>query len=337
MRLPVLPAAGAAVLLLCAPAFAAPDVVVSIKPLHSLVASVMGEVGQPKLIVEGVGSPHTYAMKPSNASDLAKADLVFWAGDQLEAFLVKPLETLATTAKVVELIETPGLKRLPYREGGPFEAHGHEDDDHDAAAGDAAHTKSAGQDLHDHAASETGHDHEEHGDGYDMHVWLDPDNARVMAAEIERQLAAMDPENAATYRANTAKLNARLDGLIARTNQTLAGVKGKPFIVFHDAYQYFETRFEMAAAGSITVNPETMPGVQRISEIKTKTAALGATCVFAEPQFEPKLIETVSEGTGARTGTLDPEGAALANGPDLYFQLIDNLATSLSTCLSQPD
>lgn len=321
MRTSFLSAVALGSLLASAPAFAAvPNVVVSIKPLHSLVASVMAGVGEPKLIVDGVGSPHTYSMKPSNASDLAGADLVFWAGDHLEAFLVKPLETLAGKATVVELIEAPGLTRLKFREGGPFDAHTHAGEGHEA-----------GHEAHEEAE----HDHDEH-DGFDMHFWLDPLNAKALTAEIETRLAAADPENAATYKANAEKLDARLDALMAKTQAEIAPVKDKPFIVFHDAYQYFEHRFGVRAAGSITVSPESMPGVQRVAAIQKKVADLGATCVFAEPQFEPKLIAVVTEGTKAHTGTLDPEGAALSNGPDLYFQLIDGIASSLTSCLSQP-
>ncbi|KQT61185.1 MULTISPECIES: zinc ABC transporter substrate-binding protein ZnuA [unclassified Aureimonas] len=331
MRKTLLSAAAVGALLAAAPAFAgAPNVVVSIKPLHSLVASVMAGVGEPKLIVDGVGSPHTYSMKPSNASDLAQADLVFWAGDHLEAFLVKPLETLGGKATVVELIETPGLTKLKFREGGPFEAHTHAGEGHEA--GHEEHEEheaaEAGKDDHDH-------DHDEHG-GFDMHFWLDPLNAKALTAEIEKRLAAADPENASIYEANAEKLDARLDALMEKTKAEVAPVKDKPFIVFHDAYQYFENRFGLRAAGSITVSPETMPGAQRVAAIKQKVSDLGATCVFAEPQFEPKLISVVTEGTKAHTGTLDPEGAALANGPDLYFQLIDGLSSSLKACLSQP-
>lgn len=325
-----------------------PKVAASIKPIHSLVSAVMEGVGEPTLIVDGAGSPHTYSMKPSNAADLDAADIVFWAGDGLEAFLVKPLETLGADARAVALIDAPGLERLAYREGGAFEAHRDADEgevghdhagsegaadavhDHDGEAGNPAHTHEA--DAAVHAAE----DHEEHAHGaYDMHFWLDPQNAKAMVGEIAKTLASTDPANAATYAANASRVDARLDSLIAKTTTDLANVKDKPFVVFHDAYQYYEHRFGVAAAGSITVSPETIPGVRRIAEIQAKVKALGATCVFAEPQFEPKLVSVVTEGTQAHTGVLDPEGAALPNGPDLYFQLIEGLTTSLKDCLSQ--
>jgi len=167
-----------------------------------------------------------------------------------------------------------------------------------------------------------------------MHMWLDPVNAKAMAAEIEKTLAEADPDNAGAYKANLEALNKRLDDLDAKLAETVAPVKDKPFVVFHDAYQYFEHRYKVRVAGSITVSPEVLPGAERLSQIHAKIKELGATCVFAEPQFEPKLINVVIEGTPAKSGTLDPEAGTLDAGPDLYFQLMENIGTSLKTCLS---
>ncbi|MEK1927297.1 MAG: zinc ABC transporter substrate-binding protein ZnuA [Rhizobium giardinii] len=297
-----------------------PNVVVSIKPIHSLVASIMQGLGEPALIVEGAASPHTYSMKPSNASALQNANIVFWVGHGLEAFLEKPLESLGSGAKIVELDDAPGLEKLKFREGGAFEAH--DDGDEHAASAEGGE---------DHAHEE-GHHHEE-GE-FDMHLWLDPVNAKAMAAEIEKTLAAADPDNAATYKSNLDALNMRLDALDKTLTETVAPIKDKPFIVFHDAYQYFEHRYHVKVAGSITVSPEVLPGAERLSEIHAKIVELGATCVFAEPQFEPKLVNVVLEGTPAKPGTLDPEAATLEAGPDLYFQLMQGIGTSLKTCLS---
>ncbi|KRD53442.1 MULTISPECIES: zinc ABC transporter substrate-binding protein ZnuA [Sinorhizobium/Ensifer group] len=328
----------ASTMLLAAPAIAAgPNVVVSIKPIHSLVASIMQGVGEPSLIVEGAASPHTYNMKPSNASALQAAKVVFWVGPGLEAFLDKPLDALSGSAKVVELSEAPGLEKLKFREGGAFEAHDHGDEGH----GDEGHKHAEGETEHDDAAApeaaaghDHGHDHEHgHGDT-DMHMWLDPVNAKAMAAEIEKTLAEADPDNAGAYKANLEALNKRLDDLDAKLAETVAPVKDKPFVVFHDAYQYFEHRYKVRVAGSITVSPEVLPGAERLSQIHAKIKELGATCVFAEPQFEPKLINVVIEGTPAKSGTLDPEAGTLDAGPDLYFQLMENIGTSLKTCLA---
>lgn len=304
------------------------NVVASIKPVHSLVATVMKGVGEPGLIVEGSASPHTYSLKPSQAVMLEKADLVFWVGHELEAFLEKPLETLASKAKSVELIDAPDLVKLPFREGGAFEKHGQGEDGHDDHAQEAGHD-------HDHEKpAEAGH--EEHGHGaFDAHVWLDPANAKAMVHAIEEALVEADPANKEKYEANAAGLMQRLDALTAEIAAQLEPVKGKGFIVFHDAYQYFENRFGVTAAGSITVSPEVMPGAERVAEIRARVKELGAACVFAEPQFEPKLVATVTEGTDARTGVLDPEGGSLEPGNDLYFDLLRKLSTSLRECLIQ--
>jgi len=304
-------------------------VVVSIKPLHSIVSAVMQGVGEPKLIVQGAGSEHVYSLKPSDAEAIEHAKVIFWAGPSMETFLDKPIDTLGEGAKVVALGEADGLTRLKFREGGPFEAHDHgHEEGHDHAHDDK---------KHDHAAeaSETGHDHHHAHDEYDLHFWLDPQNGKVLAANIAKTLAESDPEHAAQYEKNARDYGEKVDALTREIASELEPVKDKPFIVFHDAYQYFENRFGVKAAGSITVSPEKAPGAARIKEIHDKIKSLGAACVFSEPQFEPKLVKTVIDGTDAKTGVLDPLGAELKDGPDLYPQLIRNLADSLKTCLSK--
>ena len=317
----------------------APSVVVSIKPIHSLVSAIMQGVGEPSLIVEGAASPHTYSLKPSNATALQDADVIFWVGHGLEAFLEKPLESLGGKATVVELEDAPGLEKLPFREGGPFEAHTHEGEEgHDHAHEGHSHDT----DGHDHAKEAEGHEHgeeaghegHEHGE-FDMHLWLSPENARAIAAEAAKVLAEKDPANAETYNKNLAGLNEKLAALDKELAETVAPIKDKPFIVFHDAYQYFEHHYGVLAAGSITVSPETLPGAERLTQIRDKVKTLGATCVFAEPQFEPKLVNVVIEGTPAKSGTLDPEAATLDPGPDLYFTLMKSIATSLRDCLGK--
>ena len=345
------------------------NVVASIKPIHSLVAAVMEGVGEPGLIVKGAGSPHTYSMRPSEAAMLQDADVVFWVGRDLEPFLEGPLENIAGSAKTVELLDAHNLVKLEFREGGAFDEHdhGHGDDrghgGHDHAGHDhaehdhAEHGHSHDHDEHkhdDHAEHDHGHDHghghaehaghghDDHGHddhaghahgAFDPHIWLDPVNAKVLVQEIEEALAAADPDHAATYDANAEAVTAKLDALISDVEAEVAGLSDKGFIVFHDAYHYFEERFGLEAAGSITVSPEVMPGAERVAELRDKVQDLGATCIFSEPQFEPRLVQTISEGTGARSGVLDPLGADLTDGPDLYFQLIRNMATSFRTCL----
>ena len=301
------------------------SVVTSIKPVHSLVSSVMQGVGSPTVIIEGAGSPHTYSLKPSQAKQLQDADLVFWMGDELETFLEGPIQNIAKNAKSIKLIESHGLKKIKFREGGMFDEHDdhghdkHAKDDHD----DHGHDKHAKDDHDDHGHSE-----------FDPHVWLDPINAKAIVHEIEEALVKADPKNAKKYEANANRLNGELDQLVKELRAQLQPVQEKGFIVFHDAYQYFEQRFGVSAIGSITVSPEVMPGAERVSVLRKKIRDLKATCVFSEPQFEPKLVTTLVENTSARTGVLDPLGASLTKGPNLYFQLVREMARSMKECLS---
>ncbi|PZP51731.1 MAG: zinc ABC transporter substrate-binding protein [Agrobacterium fabrum] len=320
--------ASAAIAAAASGATAAPNVVVSIKPVHSLVAAIMQGVGEPELIVDGAASPHTYNLRPSNARKLEKADVVFWVGPGLEAFLEKPLEALASKATVVELEDAEGLEKLPFREGGPFEAH---DDGEESSGAHDGHAEQEG--AHDHGHDHAQDDDRDHG-AYDTHPWLDAANAKAIVQTIETALIAADAGNAATYQANTKKLLADLDALDAELAETVKPVKDKPFIVFHDAYQYFERRYGVKAVGSITVSPETLPGADRVKQMQEKVRQLGATCVFAEPQFEPKLVSVITEGTAAKSATLDPEAATLEPGPELYFKLMRGIAGSLRDCLS---
>ena len=307
-------------------------VVVSIKPIHSLVAGVMEGVGSPSLIVKGAASPHTFSLTPSQAKNLYNAHLVFWVGHELEAFLEKPLSTLSANAKQVELLEVPGLTKHHFREGGAFEEHAHEEE-HEHKNEHKHEQNTAGKKdehgAHDHGSHEKHHDEE-----VDPHFWLDPENAKIIVHYVAHILSEYDPKNAALYEGNEQRLNAKLVALIGEVQNTLAPIKGKEFIVFHDAYQYFENRFDIVASGSITINPDLPPSVGRIQEIRNKIKELGAICVFSEPQFEPKIIRTVMEGTSAKTGVLDPLGASMTDGSELYFELIRGMAHSLKDCLS---
>ncbi len=303
-----------------------PEVIASIKPIHSLAAAVMAGIGTPELLVEGAASPHSYAMRPSDAARLNDARVVFWIGPALETFLVKPIGSLAGDAAVLELEEIPGLVLLPLREGGVWAPHAHDGEAH--AHEDEAHAHE------EHAAEEQEDEVHAHAAGaIDAHLWLDPANARTIAAAMAETLAVADPANAAAYRANAATLAARIDALDGELAARLAPVRERPFIVFHDAYQYFEAHYGLAAAGSIMVSPDQPPGARRLSEIRATIAARGAACVFREPQIEPALIELVTEGSGARQGELDPEAAALTPGAELYFEMMRGLARSIAECL----
>jgi zinc transport system substrate-binding protein len=319
---------------------AAPNVVVSIKPLHALVTQVMDGVAEPGLLVAGNASPHTYTMRPSDAALLEGADIVFWTGHGMELFLESALDSLASDALVVELAEAPGITLLPVREGGAFEAHDHGGHDHGHDHADDHDHEGHDHDDHghahdDHAHEDHDHDHAGHAHGAgDMHFWLDPDNAVFMIGAIVATLSEADPDNAETYAANAERAAAELEALSDEIEVSLAPIADRSFIVFHDAYQYFETRFGLDVAGSITVSPEVAPGAARVAELRARVAELGATCVFAEPQFEPAVVQTIIEGTEARAGVLDPEGGTIPPGRDHYAQLLRNLATGLTDCLA---
>jgi len=299
-------------------------VVTSIKPLYALSTALSaGTATETTLLVKGAASPHTYNMAPSEARALQNADVVFWIGPSLEHFLDKPLDALGGNAEIVELEDAPGVETLAPREGGAFEAHEHEEDDHEGHD----------HDEDDHADHDHEADHDDHHHGeVDPHMWLDPLNARAFAAAMAATLAENDPANAEIYADNAEKLEARIDALTTDIQAQIDAVNAKPYVVFHDAYHYFGNRFGVEAAGSITVNPEAPPSAQRIREIHDKLTELGAACVFSEPQFPPKIVDTVIEGTDARTGVLDPLGAGLEDGPDLYFILMENLAGNLTDC-----
>lgn len=296
---------------------APPSVVASILPVHALAAAVGEGVIEPVLIVKGGGSPHTYALRPSEARDLQRADVIFWIGPGLESFLIRPLQALPARARRVALAEASGVRLLPYRTGAAWGAHDH----------DRTRARGRGDD-HDHDS-----DHE-HDNAWDLHVWLDPRNAAAMADEIVATLAAVDPANAERYRANGLRLRRRLADLETDIAARLGPVRDRPFVVFHDAYQYFEDRFQVRALGSVTLAPERQPGAQHLAALRREIARSGAVCVFAEPQFKPALLKTVVEGTEARYGVLDPIGADLTPGADAYFALLRGLAGSLADCLA---
>jgi zinc transport system substrate-binding protein len=287
------------------------SVVVTIKPLHALVAQVMAGAGTPQLLVQGVGSAHTYSLKPSDAAKLNQADIFFRMSEVMEPFTAKVAKSLPNRVQVVTLQDTPGLKLLPRRTGSTFEDEHHDDPGH-------SH----------------GHGHKHANATIDGHAWLDPVNAKLMVDRIAQALSAKEPAKAAVYRANADALKAKLDALSAELARDLAPVAGKPFVVFHDALQYFERRYGLNAVGSIAVSPEVAPSAKRLSTLRKRVTSLGAVCVFAEPQFDTRLTNNLAEGTRARTGTIDPEGAKIEPGPDLYFALLRNLAKDLQACLA---
>jgi zinc transport system substrate-binding protein len=261
----------------------------------------MSGIGEPDLIIRGAGSPHTYSLRPSEARLLEGAQVIFWIGESLETFMAKPLAALGSRARIVQVMQMPGITLLPGREGGTWETPDH---------------------------------HREHvAATYDGHLWLDPANARIVARNVMEVLAQIDPGNRGRYAANADALLARIDTLDAGLKAALAPVRDVPFVVFHDAYQYFENSYALRAVGAITVSAERQPGARRVKEIRDRIRDLGARCVFSEPQFSSGVLGTLIEGTDIGTGTLDPLGAGLSAGPDAYFILMRSLGSGLVECL----
>jgi zinc transport system substrate-binding protein len=277
----------------------APRVLVSIKPLHAIVAAVMGDAGAPELLLTGAASPHSYALKPSDARKLAGASIVFWAGPELETFLETPIRNLAPRARVVALAQAQGVTRLAARRGGLWEA-----------------------------------DPDEGRGGIDGHVWLDPLNAMAMARAAARTLSEADPARAGRYAANAEAFAARVARLDGALKQRLEPVRNRPYIVFHDAFHYFEAHYGLASVGAVTVASERPPGTRRIEELRARIKAARALCVLTTPQFPPRIVNALTEGTSARTAALDDMGADIPAGPGLYDVLLTRIAGALTACLA---
>jgi len=325
-------------------ASAAPNVVVSIKPLHSLTAGVMKGVGEPDLIIDGVTSPHDFNLKPSQAKTIQDSDLVIWIGEGLEGFLVKSLENLEGKSDTLEIMDLEGISLLDYRDHDDHEGH----KDHDEHAEDKEHKHDHDEHKHEEHAEDkdhSDHDHEEHaehkdehdhghdhGEGKDPHLWLDIDNAKTITMEVAKSLSKNDPENAETYTANAKAMIKRLTALDADLEKSLADNRSQKYIVFHDAYQYFEKHFGLSEAISVTLNPEVQPSAARIKELQHEVEENKITCLFSEPQFSPKVLKVVAENTTAKIETLDPLGSQFEKGEDQYFEMMTSLSNSFDDC-----
>lgn len=315
----------------------------SIVPIHGLVAAVMEGVAEPDLILPPGASPHGYALRPSGALALSRADVIFRVGPTLEAFLNRPLANISKKARVVDLIDTPGILLLPIRDNEAFESHEHDHGDHADHDGHDEHEKHAdhdGHDDHEKHADHDGHDdhekhagHDDHEGSTDLHVWLDPQNAIAIVRHVADVLSETDPTNASIYRANAVRTIRRLNELEASTADRVASVAASPFIVFHDAYQYFENRFGLTAAGSIAINPEVAPGARQISLIRSRITEQHIHCVLAEPQFNSDIVKALASDDHVHVGVVDPVGTTARVAPDSYFEMIDRLVTELTACL----
>ena len=289
-------------------------VVVSIKPFHSLVSTVMQGVSEPALLLNGNNSPHTYSLRPSAAVKLQNADLVFWGGENLEGFLAKPIHSLAAGARVVSFEDTPGLILWPFRSGKEWQELDPESEN------DQDHLKK--QEIH-------------RLPGNDPHIWLDPLNAQKITQNLVQILSEFDPENAQTYHSNGKKTILRLSDLNIQLEAKMSSFSSKSYIVFHDAYQYFEKRYHLNPIASVVKNSGHSISVYWLKAIQKYIVKDKVFCIFTEPQYSPKFIQTVISGTAVNKGILDPIGITLSPGPEMYFNLLNNLSNSISTCLKK--
>jgi zinc transport system substrate-binding protein len=289
-------------------AFAAPSVIVSIAPLHSLAAAVMEGAGSPQLLLRGSSSPHSFSLRPSDARALQQAQLLFWVGPTMELPLARIIDQLPAV-RSVPLLDSVGLERLPRR---ATHQHGHGDHDHDMPSAPA------------------------NGDALDPHVWLSPPNAIVMARRIADELIRQDPDNAALYRANLQRLSTQLAELDRELEQRLATVEGR-FAVFHDAFQYLEARYGLASAGMVSSHPERSPGAAHLSALTAELRHKQVRCLFSEPQFPGPLVEMLVRETGIRHAVLDPLGSAIPPGPGAYEATLRAIADALIRCMHGAD
>jgi zinc transport system substrate-binding protein len=295
----------------------------------------MDGIGKPDLIVDGYASPHGFSMKPSHAKMLQNANLIFWVGEDLESFLEKPLSSISKKAEKIDLINSHDLQVLKFRERNIFDEHDDHDhghkkkkkDDHDDHD-DHGHKKKKKDDHDDHDDHD---EHEGHAHGeFDPHIWLDPINAKAMLNEMVEHLIENDPINEAKYKSNLDKALKDIDKLTIEVMTDLSNSVSS--IVFHDAYQYFEERFNVKVLGAFTVNTDVKPGAEQLAEIREIIEHDKVACVFSEPQFNPDIIKAVAKDMNIKTGVLDPLGATLDPGKDLYFKLIRNMSASFKGC-----
>ncbi len=289
---------------------AAPKIVVSIKPVHSIVSALTKNVVTPELLMKGIQSPHSATLKPGQAETLQNADIVVWVGPGLEQFLIQPITTVATKARVIELSSL--------LEG---EEKGH---DHDSEHGHKDEHKDDHGDDH-------GDGHEDHGN---IHIWLDPQSVLELVTPVTQQLIEADPDNAAVYEENSARLKKELITLDSTLSTKLEGIKNKPFLTYHDAYSPFVEHYGLSNTASIAVDDHRKPSAAHLKKLQSITLKQNITCLFTEPQFNTAWLKSVWPESALKYAELDPLGSSIDAGPDQYGQLMHNLADSLSNCLT---
>lgn len=288
-------------------------VVASLKPLGFIASAITDGVTETQVLLPDGASEHDYSLRPSDVKRLQNADLVVWIGPEMEAFMNKSTQSISDKNKVT-VAQLDGVKPLLMK-GGDDDDHDHEDD-------------------HDHVGheSEKGDAHHHHGD-YNMHLWLSPEIARLSAVAIHDKLVELMPQSRAKLDANLKDFEAQLATADKEVGNELAPLKGKGYFVFHDAYGYYEKQYGLTPLGHFTVNPEIQPGAQRLHQIRTQLVEQKATCVFAEPQFRPAVVEAVARGTSVRMGTLDPLGTNIQLSKESYATFLRQLANQYSSCL----
>jgi len=306
-------------------------IITTIQPITSLVSAVIGNTGKTISLIPTEISPHEYKLKPSDIKKLQNGNIIFYVSDHLETSITKVFENLPKNIKSINLMEDAGIKHLAIRDNEAWEGHDHHHghgDHHD-------HDKKAKEhdDHEDEKHAKKHDDHDNHEKEDDVHIWLSPDNAVKIIKKVNKELSLYFPENAVTYNKNTNQMIKKINELEVELKNELSGIKNKPYIVFHDAYQYFETSFDLNAVGSIALDGDIASSPKQISFIKDKIVKFKASCVFQEPQFDSKLVKIVAEGTNAQIGTLDPLGLNIKSGENFYLQLLKNMAKSLKDCL----
>lgn len=302
-------------LLFVASAQAEVRVLTSIKPLQLIAAAVQDGIGEPEVLLPPGASPHHYALRPSDVRRVRDADLLYWIGPDMEAFLPRVLSSRDKPQVAVQ--DLPGMTLRHFGD-----SHGHDEHEHEH------------EHEHEPAGNDLGHDHDHRPGSLDAHLWLAADNARVIAARMAADLAKLDAANAARYAANLQAFEARLDALDGRIRPQLAALQGKPYFVFHEAFDYFEAAYGLKHAGVFSVLTEVQPGARHVAAMRKTLQQAGPSCVFSEPPLRPRLAETLSAGLPVKLAELDALGGALPVNATGYEQLLENLAGGLSECLN---
>lgn len=335
----------AAFLLIVLPVSAAPRVVSSIMPVNALVAAVMDGIAVPQTLLPPGASPHSHALRPSDARMLAEADVIFWIGPELETFLEGPLDSLARNARKVALVRSRGILLFDVRTIQAFDARpgrdGHDHDDHGTRDHDDHDEEKGGHgdhaDDHGHADDNDHTDHDSHGHDHapgsiDGHIWLDPANAQVMIRAIAAVMSEVDPVNAGRYQENAEAATDFTAETWALVDEKLEPVRSLRFVTYHDAFQYFEAAFALRSAGIVALNPDAPPGARAIKRLRDRIRAEGVTCAFFEPQYDGRAVHALTRDMGLGFSVLDPMGPVGPPGAGQYRSMLLDMADGFRLC-----